>query len=87
MRSAALSFARAPTPDKRSERGYIIRRMSGKQVVFGCSGPIGVALMERLAAAGHDVVGVCRSGISEAPDGVEIEAGDVRDTALAARLA
>lgn len=61
--------------------------MSGKQVVFGCSGPIGVALMERLAAAGHQVVGVCRSGRSAAPAGATIEAGDVRDVGAAVRLA
>lgn len=61
--------------------------MSGKQVVFGCSGPIGVALMERLASAGHEVVGVCRSGESAAPAGARIVAGDVRDPEAAARLA
>ena len=61
--------------------------MSGKQVVFGCSGPIGVELMERLAAEGHEVVGVCRSGEAAAPAGARIEAGDVRDPATAARLA
>lgn len=59
----------------------------GKQVVFGCSGPIGVALMERLVAAGHEVVGVCRSGRSEAPGGARIEAADVRAGEAAARLA
>ena len=56
-------------------------------MVFGCSGPVGVALMERLAAAGHEVVGVCRSGESEAPVGARIEAADVRDAGAAARLA
>ena len=61
--------------------------MSGKQVVFGCNGPIGVELMERLAAAGHEVVGVCRSGESAAPAGARIEAGDVRDAETSARLA
>ena len=61
--------------------------MSGKRVVFGCSGPIGAALMERLAASGHEVVGVCRSGESEAPRGTRIAAGDVRDAEVAARLA
>ena len=61
--------------------------MGGKQVVFGCNGPIGLALMERLAAAGHEVVGVCRSGEAAAPDGVRIEAADVRDVTAAARLA
>lgn len=61
--------------------------MSGRQVVFGCNGPIGTALMERLARAGHEVVGVCRSGEAEAPAGIRIEAGDVRDGEAAARLA
>ncbi len=61
--------------------------MSGKQVVFGCNGPIGVALMERLAAEGHEVVGVCRSGESASPAGARIEAGDVRDPERAAQLA
>ena len=64
-----------------------MRRMGGRQVVFGCSGPIGVVLMERLATAGHDVVGVCRSGESEAPAGARIEAGDVGDFDAARRLA
>jgi nucleoside-diphosphate-sugar epimerase len=58
-----------------------------KRVVFGCSGPIGVGLMERLAAAGHEVVGVCRSGVSEAPEGARIEAGDVADLVTARHLA
>lgn len=65
----------------------MIRRMSGKQVVFGCSGPIGLALMEGLAAAGGEVVGVCRSGASEAPAGARIEAADVRDVEASCRLA
>lgn len=56
-------------------------------MVFGCSGPIGTALMEELTAAGHEVVGVCRSGESAAPAGVRIEAGDVRDVDSAVRLA
>jgi nucleoside-diphosphate-sugar epimerase len=43
--------------------------------------------MDRLAAAGHEVVGVCRSGHSEAPDGVRIEAGDVSDPPTSRRLA
>lgn len=65
----------------------MICRMGGKQVVFGCNGPIGVALMERLAAAGKEVVGVCRSGESEAPSAARIEAGNVRDPDTGVRLA
>jgi nucleoside-diphosphate-sugar epimerase len=61
--------------------------MADTHVVFGCSGPVGVALMERLAAAGHDVLGVCRSGRSGAPPGARIEAGDVADRKTAERLA
>ena len=61
--------------------------MSGKQVVFGCNGPIGVALMERLAGAGSEVLGVCRSGQSVAPEGARIAAADVRDVEAAGRLA
>jgi nucleoside-diphosphate-sugar epimerase len=61
--------------------------MGGRHVVFGCSGPIGVALMKRLSAAGHEVIGVCRSGDSERPPGARIEAADVRDVETAARLA
>ena len=61
--------------------------MSRKHVVFGCNGPIGTALMERLAAGGREVVGVCRSGEAVAPAGARVEAGDVRDREAAARLA
>ena len=61
--------------------------MTGKHVILGCRGPVGVALMEGLAAAGREVVGVCRTGRSEAPAGVRIEAGDVADVSTARRLA
>ncbi len=86
MRRTAVSFS-WPLPGKRqSGAGYIIARMGGKQVVFGCSGPIGVALMERLTAGGHEAVGVCRSGESEAPSGARIETADVRDLEASVRL-
>lgn len=56
-------------------------------VVFGCNGPVGVELMQRLHAQGRRVRGVCRSGRSEAPAGVEIVAGDLADAEAAKRLA
>jgi nucleoside-diphosphate-sugar epimerase len=56
-------------------------------VVFGCNGPVGVELMGRLHAQGRRVRGVCRSGRSEAPEGVEIVAGDLADAEAAKRLA
>ncbi|MGD8896568.1 MAG: NAD(P)H-binding protein [Acidobacteriota bacterium] len=56
-------------------------------VVFGCSGPVGVTLMEELMQRGRHVRGVCRSGRSEAPPGAEIVAGDAADAAAARRLA
>lgn len=58
-----------------------------RHVVFGCNGPVGLALMERLVGSGHDVIGVCRSGRAEAPTGARIEAADVRDRDRAAMLA
>ena len=58
-----------------------------RHVVFGCNGPVGRGLVEQLAAQGHEVVGVCRSGDAKAPRGVRIEAGDARDRDTAARLA
>lgn len=61
--------------------------MARRHVIFGCNGPVGVELMERLAATGDEVVGVCRSGRSEAPAGTRIEAADVRDVEAAKRLA
>jgi nucleoside-diphosphate-sugar epimerase len=61
--------------------------MGDRQVVFGCNGPVGVELMGRLAAAGREVIGVCRSGRSEAPAGVRIEAADLRQAEAARRVA
>ncbi len=43
--------------------------------------------MEDLVTAGHEVVGVCRSGRSEAPEGARIEAADVSDVEAARRVA
>lgn len=58
-----------------------------RHVVFGCNGPVGLGLMEALASRGHRVVGVCRSGRSEAPPGVTIAAGDAGDVEGTKRLA
>jgi nucleoside-diphosphate-sugar epimerase len=46
-----------------------------------------MALLEELAHRGRPVRGVCRSGRSEAPAGVEIVVGDAADAAAARRLA
>lgn len=43
--------------------------------------------MERLVTAGHEVLGVCRSGRSEAPPGATIEAGDAADVTRVKELA
>ena len=48
-------------------------------VVFG-TGPVGLALVEHLAEAGHDVVAVNRSGGADVPDGVRLVAGDASDS-------
>lgn len=56
-------------------------------VVFGCNGAVGVDLLARLAARGVRVRGVCRSGVAEAPEGVEVVAGDASDRETAPRLA
>jgi nucleoside-diphosphate-sugar epimerase len=58
-----------------------------QDIVFGCNGPVGVALMEELGRQGRRVRGVCRSGRSEAPGDAEIVAGDAADAAGARRLA
>ena len=60
---------------------------SATNVVFGCNGPVGAELMHQLAALGGKVRGVCRSGRAEAPEGVEVVAGDASDAAEVARLA
>jgi nucleoside-diphosphate-sugar epimerase len=57
-----------------------------QDVVFGCNGPVGVALMEELVHRGRQVRGVCRSGRSKAPPGAEIMAGDAADADAARRL-
>lgn len=58
-----------------------------RQLVFGCNGPVGLTLMERLAESGHEVIGVCRSGRADVPSGIRVEAADVRDRDRAAVLA
>jgi len=58
-----------------------------RHVVFGASGPVGVALIDRLARRGLDVRGICRSGEAEAPEGVEVVAGDAIDRRRAPHLA
>lgn len=49
-----------------------------KHVVFG-TGPIGTALADHLAAAGHKVTAVNRSGTAATGGGVELIAGDAAD--------
>lgn len=55
-------------------------------VVLGCNGPLGLELMSRLADQGKTVRGVCRSGRSEAPSGVEIVSADMGRRADAERV-
>lgn len=57
-----------------------------RHVVFGCNGPVGLGLCETLHAAGHAVVGVCRSGRADLPDGVRVVAADAADGAKAAEV-
>lgn len=54
-------------------------------VVYGCNGPVGTTLMERLQRGGRRVRGVCRSGRATAPAGVEVLAGDATDAADVAK--
>ena len=53
-----------------------------KQVVFG-TGPIGTTLADELAAAGHKVLAVNRSGRASTGSGVELIGGDAADPAFA----
>ena len=55
-------------------------------VVFG-GGPLGLAVVETLAARGRVVRLVTRSGRADAPPGVEVVAADVSDRARAAEAA
>jgi len=55
-------------------------------VIFG-TGAVGLALVEQLAAAGEQVIAVNRSGYADAPDGVEIAAGDVSDPGFTSNVA
>ncbi|MEZ5989599.1 MAG: hypothetical protein R3F30_10810 [Planctomycetota bacterium] len=48
-------------------------------VVFGASGPLGRALVDRLHAEGEPVRAVHRRGDMEAPAGVDVVAGDAAD--------
>lgn len=56
-------------------------------LIFGCNGPVGLELMDRLRASGQEVTGVCRSGRASAPSGARVVSGDVRDLDRAASLA
>lgn len=60
--------------------------MPERHVVFGCNGPVGRGLCESLLGAGHDVVGVCRSGQAEVPKGVRVVAADASDRKRAAEV-
>jgi len=60
--------------------------MNDAHVVFG-TGAIGRALIDELAAAGCAVRAVNRSGLGDAPEGVEVVTGDASDPAFAARAA
>lgn len=57
-----------------------------KHVVFG-TGPIGTALADHLAGAGHKVTAVNRSGKATTGGGVELIAGDAADPVFAASAA
>ena len=52
---------------------------SDLHVVFG-TGPVGMATVELLAAGGHRVRVVNRSGRAEVPSGVEVRGGDAADS-------
>ena len=56
-----------------------------KHVVFG-SGPIGTALADALAANGHKVIAVNRSGQAATGNGVELVAGDATDPGFTASV-
>ena len=57
-------------------------------IVVGAGGELGRATAERLAAAGHTVVGVDRNAdrLKDLPDGVRYEVGDPTDPAAAKSL-
>ena len=60
--------------------------MSELHVVFG-AGPLGRSVMEELVRRGKTVRVVSRSGkMAEAPQGVELVAGDLYDAAVVRRL-
>ncbi len=56
------------------------------QVVFG-TGPVGLALVENLAASGERVIAVNRRGHADVPAGVEVVAGDASDPEFASEVA
>jgi len=55
-------------------------------VVFG-TGPVGLALVEHLAAAGEKVIAVNRGGHADVPPGVDVVGGDASDPELTAQTA
>ena len=59
---------------------------NGLHVIFG-TGPVGLATMEELTAAGRQVRMVNRSGHADLPAGVELVSGDASDSAFATRSA
>ena len=60
--------------------------MSDLHLVFG-TGAIGLALIEQLAAEGHRVRAVNRSGHATVPDGVEVAGGNAADAAFTTDVA
>ncbi|RFU40163.1 NAD-dependent epimerase/dehydratase family protein [Actinomadura logoneensis] len=50
-------------------------------LVLGAGGYVGSALTERLAAAGHEVVALARSGGKSVPGAAEVRVGDLADPA------
>jgi nucleoside-diphosphate-sugar epimerase len=59
--------------------------LEDRHVVFG-SGPVGLAVVEGLAARGKSVWVVNRSGQAQVPAGVEVKAGDATDAAVTRQL-
>jgi nucleoside-diphosphate-sugar epimerase len=55
-------------------------------VVLGCNGPVGLEVVRQLHDEGHTVRGVCRSGLAQVPEGVEVVAGDAADSVATAAL-
>ena len=57
-------------------------------IVVGAGGELGRATVQKLAAAGYEVVGIDRNEdrLKELPDGIRYEAGDPTDPAVARSL-